>query len=426
MARVLAYTSPARGHLYPLVPILDELAGRGHEIAIRTLASQVPLMRDRGFAAAPISTRVEELVHDDYQARTPQGGLRRAVAKFAARAEYEVSDLRAAIDVERPDAILVDAMSWGASATAAAWDGPWAQWFPYPLPVPSRDVPPFGPGLRPASGSVGRLRDRVLRPLMLSSMDKIFLPSVNAARASVAQPPFASISEMFSAAPLVLYLTAEPFEYPRSDWPANVRMVGPCCWDPPAESPTWLAGVDQPIVLVSTSSEFQDDGRLVTTALEALAHENVHVVATVPAAEHARFKVPANAHVEPFLPHAPILARAVCAVTHGGAGVTQKALAAGVPVCVVPFGRDQLEVARRVEVADAGTRLPARRLNPDRLQRKIREAMSKGEGAQRVADGFAATGGPAAAAHAVEGLLNGDSRTSRQTPPPTPTELAPH
>lgn len=25
MARVLAYTSPARGHLYPLVPILDEL-----------------------------------------------------------------------------------------------------------------------------------------------------------------------------------------------------------------------------------------------------------------------------------------------------------------------------------------------------------------------------------------------------------------
>lgn len=27
--KVLAYTSPARGHLYPLVPILDELAGRG-------------------------------------------------------------------------------------------------------------------------------------------------------------------------------------------------------------------------------------------------------------------------------------------------------------------------------------------------------------------------------------------------------------
>jgi hypothetical protein len=29
-------------------------------------------------------------------------------------------------------------------------------------------------------------------------------------------------------------------------------------------------------------------------------------------------------------------------------GTTQKALARGVPVCVVPHGRDQFEVARRV------------------------------------------------------------------------------
>jgi MGT family glycosyltransferase len=424
MARVLAYTSPARGHLYPLVPILDELAGRGHEIAIRTLASQVVLMQDRGFAAAPISTRVEELVHDDYQARTPQGRLKRGVAKFAARAEYEVADLRAAIEAERPDLILVDAMSWGASAAAAAWDGPWAQWFPYPLPVPSPDVPPFGPGLRPASGPLGRLRDRALRPLMLSSMEKVFLPSVNAARGAVAQPPFGSISDMFTAAPLLLYMTAEPFEYPRSDWPASVRMVGPCCWDPPADAPSWLAGIDQPIVLVSTSSEFQDDGRLVTTALEALAHEDVHVVATIPAAGLPWAKVPSNAHVEQFVAHAPILARAACAVTHGGAGVTQKALAAGVPVCVVPFGRDQLEVGRRVEVAQAGTRLPARRLNPERLRAKIREAMSKRQGAKRVADGFAATGGPAAAAEAIQELLNGHTNGPRRTQPPTLTELA--
>jgi UDP:flavonoid glycosyltransferase YjiC (YdhE family) len=160
-------------------------------------------------------------------------------------------------------------------------------------------------------------------------------------------------------------------------------------------------------VLVSTSSEFQDDGRLVAGALEALANEDVHVVATMPAAGLSNTSVPDNAHVEQFLPHATILARAACAVTHGGAGVTQKALAAGVPVCVVPFGRDQLEVARRVEVADAGTRLPARRLTPDRLRAKIREATSKREGARRVAEGFAATGGPTTAAYAIEGLLDG-------------------
>ena len=78
-----------------------------------------------------------------------------------------------------------------------------------------------------------------------------------------------------------------------------------------------------------------------------------------------------------FVPHAPVLDRAACAVTHGGMGATQKALARGVPVCAVPFGRDQLEVARRVEVAGAGTRLPAKRLRPDRLRAKVREAIRR-------------------------------------------------
>ena len=67
--KILAYTTPARGHLYPLVPILDELAERGHRIALRTLASEVGLMADRGFDAAPIAPAIEALRHDDYLGR---------------------------------------------------------------------------------------------------------------------------------------------------------------------------------------------------------------------------------------------------------------------------------------------------------------------------------------------------------------------
>ena len=51
MARILAYTTPARGHLFPLVPILDQLSRRGHQIALRTLAAEVPSMRARGLLA---------------------------------------------------------------------------------------------------------------------------------------------------------------------------------------------------------------------------------------------------------------------------------------------------------------------------------------------------------------------------------------
>jgi UDP:flavonoid glycosyltransferase YjiC (YdhE family) len=91
-------------------------------------------------------------------------------------------------------------------------------------------------------------------------------------------------------------------------------------------------------------------------------------------------------------------------------GITQKALARGVPVTVVPFGRDQMETARHVEVAGAGTRLPATRLSPERLRASVREAMQRGDGARRMAAGLGAAGGAPAAADAFEGLLREPAR----------------
>lgn len=405
MARILAYTTPANGHLFPLVPILDELRSRGHEIAVRTLASQVSLMSERGFAAAAISEQVEAIKQDDWRAGNARAALARSVGVFCARAEYDAPDLHQAIAVERPDAVLVDINSWGGLAAAEAWGGAWATYCPYPLPLRSADVPPFGPGLPPARGLLGRLRDRLLRPLVLGTIEKTMTPALNRVRSGMRLAPLDALDDLFRRPPLLLYLTAKPFEYPRRDWPANVAMVGPCAWDPPAETPAWLAESTQPLVLVTTSSEFQGDDRLIQTALDALAGEPVTVVATLPAGDPSRIRAPANARLERFIPHSAALDRAVCVITHGGMGATQKALARGIPVCVVPFGRDQLEVARRVEVADAGTRLPAGRLRADLLLAKVREAMHKTEGAKRVARGYATAGGPSAAADALERRL---------------------
>jgi MGT family glycosyltransferase len=405
MARILAYTTPARGHLFPLVPILDELGRRGHRVALRTLASQVPTMRARGFDAAPISDRIEAIAHDDWRAGNPRAALARAVRIFTERAEHDGPDLARPIEQVRPDALLVDVNAWGAMAAAEAWGGPWASFCPYPLAVRSRDVPPFGPGLPLARGPLGRLRDRLLGPLVLGTLERTMAPPINRIRDQLGLTPVGGADELFGGAPLLLYLTAEPFEYPRSDWPDNVVLIGPCSWDPPADPPAWLEAIDRPIVLVTTSSEFQDDTRLVQAALDGLADEPLAVVATLPAGDPAQVRTPANARVERFVPHAPVLDRAVCAVTHGGMGATQKALARGVPVCAVPFGRDQLEVARRVEAAGAGTRLPAKRLRPDRLRAKVHEAIGMREGAGRVQRGFAAAGGPPAAADAFEARL---------------------
>ena len=402
MARYLVYTSPARGHLYPIVPMLSELRARGHDVRVRTLASEVGALSEVGIVAAPVDPSIEAIEHSDWRARTPLGGLKRGRAVFTERAPHDLTDLRRAIAEERPDALLVDIMAWGANAAAEAAGMPWATFCPTLLPIPSRDAPPFGPGVVPRSDLLGRLRDAAL-----SRIGPAFPASapINRLRASMGLSPLSSDAEYWTAAPLVIYLTAEPFEYARSDWPGSVHMVGPGVWEPPEQPPAWLDGDSRPLVLVIASSEFQDDGELIAVALEALAEESVRVIATTAALDPSSFSPSTNARVERFLPHGPLIERSACVVCHGGMGITQKALAAGVPVCVVPFGRDQLETSRRTEVARAGSRLPAGRLNAARLRVKVREALECKAGAERVAAGFARAGGAPAAADVLEDLL---------------------
>lgn len=408
MATILAYTSPALGHMLPISALLAELSRRGHRIRLRTLSECVDLGQRLGFDADAIDPRIEAIALDDWQTTDPRRALKIGVAALARRADHETADLAAAVAAGHPDALLIDVNCWGARSVAEAGGLPWACFSPYIPPLESPCVPPFGLGLRPLGGVAGRLRDGLVRLVVTRSVENVMLPPVNAVRAGVGQAPIASVDEYLRRAPLTLVATGKPFQYPQTDWVATVHMIGPCALDPgPQTVPDWLAELDRPIVLVTTSSERQDDDELVRTAFAALAGEPVHVVATLPAGRAGKFPVPPNATVCGRVPHGVILDRAVCAVTHGGMGATQKALLRGVPVCAVPFGRDQFEVARRVEVARCGTRLPAKKLSPERLRVKVREAVTMADGARRVADGFAATGGVAHGADLFERELLG-------------------
>lgn len=405
MSKILAYTSPALGHLYPLTPMLEELAARGHQILVRTRSDAVELMEELGFDAAPVDPEIENRELEDWRASNPRKALELSVSMLAERAEFEAAELTDLLGDESPELLIVDANCFGALAAAEAWGGKWAAFCPYPLPLSSRDTPPFGPGWKPASGPLGRARDRILGPVLTGAFDKAMRPALHDVRVANGLAPLEKVDELFRRPPLLLSMTAEPLEYARTDWPDSVQMIGACAWEPPAEPPAWLAEITRPIVLVTTSSEFQNDGKLIDMAFDALAGEDVEVVATVPAGDAEKFSPPANGRVVSFTPHGPILDRAVCAITHGGMGATQKALSKGVPVCAVPFGRDQMEVARRVEMAGAGVRLPAPKLSANRLRDCVVAARSKAAGARRVAVGYEATGGAAAGATAIEALI---------------------
>lgn len=396
MARVLAYTSPARGHLYPIVGTLLELRRRGHEVHVRTLASEIAALQAIGVHGQPVASAIEQLPLDDWRWSTPEEALAGGLRTFGERSVHEVPDLQRAIGDVDPDILLVDVTTVGAAAVAEAGAIPWAQWIPFfqhfalvPGASPELTLIPFT--LAPAGMEV-----------------------LNAPRRRLGLVPLADPGEAWRA-PLYVYYTAEPFELPGLELPPSFRMVGPGVWEPPADVPDWLEGLDEPLVLVTASSEFQCDDGLVETTLEALRSEDIRVVATTVAHDPDRFRVPANARVLRWLPHEPLIRKAACVVCHGGMGITQKALAAGVPVCVVPFGRDQTEVAGRVTTAHAGTQVMPDALTAAALRAAIHQAVTMRAGAQRIAAGFARAGGAPAAADALESLLTTAPQGTRAT-----------
>jgi UDP:flavonoid glycosyltransferase YjiC (YdhE family) len=384
MPRVLAYTSPARGHLYPIVPTLLELARRGHEVHVATLSSEVKAMQHAGLVARPISAAIEDVTLDDWDAASPQEGLANAFATFERRAAVEIPDMADAIDEVTPDFLLVDITTIGAAAVAESRGLPWAQWIPLFQHFSFDGLPPT----------------HVLR--VPFAIDPAGIDVLNAPRARLGLRPLTLESPW--AAPLHLYLTAPPFEADGLEYPESFRLVGPCSWEPPAAPLAMLDDLEDPLVLVTASSEYQPDGGIIAAALAAMDGRPGSVVATTAAHDPAAFDPPDNARVARWLPHARLLERASVVVCHGGMGITQKALSAGVPVCVVPFGRDQFAVAGRVAASGAGTVVPPDQLTPETLRRAIDAAAEMRDGARRIAETFALLGRESAAADAIEAL----------------------
>lgn len=407
--KVLAYTAPARGHLFPTVPILLELQRRGHEVAVCTIEAEVETLRSLGFKASAVDPAIAAIDLDDYKEGNPLASLHAGVRSFIARGELQLPELQRLIAEEQPDALLVDFLCWGATAVAEASGLPWASIQHSPTPLPDPDVPPFGPGLRPMRGPLGRLRNRLVNKVTLGALERAAIPGTNALRARAGARPMTGALDMFTSPPLTFYLTSTALEYPRRAWPESFCFTGPLNWDPPAPEPDWLSGVQGPLALVTTSSEFQDDGVLVRTVLASLAGTDLTVVATMPTGVEP-YDVPANARLEQWVPHSHVLTRADVAITHGGFGATQKALAAGVPVVVVPFGRDQAEVGRRAEVAGAGVLLPPKRLTEERLRDAVVRARTLKPGAEALAAKMAAEGGAPLAVDRLEALSRSSAR----------------
>jgi MGT family glycosyltransferase len=368
MNRTYLYTLvDGGGTVPPELGTVRRLVERGHRVVVLAEDSMAPDVLATGaelrrWAAAPnrASRAPEDDPYRDWECTNPLQLFDRLMEKqFVGPAAAYAADTTAAIEDVRPDLVVSGYFAPGALIAAEAAGVPYDVLIPNPYVVPTPGIPPFGMGLLPASGPLGRLRDRAVNAVTGRLWAKATAP-LNELRTSLGLAPNGGIFDQILGAHRVLVLTSAEFDFlPTGPLPANVRHVGAVLDDPTwAEQPWTAPPGDDPLVLVALSSTFQDHAGCLQRIVDGLATLPVRaLVTTGPALDVTTITAPPHIGVVPAAPHSAVLREAAAVVTHGGHGTVIRALAAGVPAVVLPHGRDQADNAARVRSRGAGLQL---------------------------------------------------------------------
>jgi MGT family glycosyltransferase len=384
MSRFLFATMPATGHVVPKLPLARELSARGHEVHWYTGAAYRDEVRATGavhhpirgaedFGGKSIGEAFPELV-----GLTGIAMVRQALQRvFIDNAPGMLYDCQAILAEHPADAILSEPLFVAARWLHELGGPPWATLGETMLGTYSRDTAPFGPGLFPMRGPIGRLRNQAMNAVHRRILFAPVTERYEHARQRVGLSPLGiSFIDTFMSPFLYLQSTVPSFEYPRRDLPAHLHFIGPLLPEPSEgfAAPEWWPELDgRKVVLVTQGTVATDPRHLLAPTLEALADDSALVVATTgsdttAALESLGGSLPPNARLERFIPYAELMPHVDTLVTNGGYGTVQHALSHGVPIIVAGATEDKPENAARIAWSGAGIRLRAQSPTPARIR----------------------------------------------------------
>lgn len=392
--KVLMASTPAIGHLNPLLSVAQILRSRGDDVVLTTATALASRVTEAGLRFAPLAPeadidfrRIDEVVPD--RERLPPGPARETYVfkrVFLDPMPAQARTLRALIASEKPDLVVVDQIFCGSTPLFLDRTRPRPPLVTLGvsfLPLDRPDGAPLWLGLPPACDEATRERYAALA----AQVDASFAPVrayTDDLLASLDLPPLQGslMQERVMHCDAYLMPTVPAFEYAFYSLPPHVRFVGAL---PPVASPgslpDWWEDLDgeRRIVLVTQGTVANTDfGQLIAPTLTALAQrDDLLVVVTTGGrpVEEIGIPIPANARLAHFLPFAALLPKIDVLVTNGGYGTVSMALAAGVPLVVSGLSEDKAEVATRVAWSGAGINLASNDPTPEALQAAVAEVL---------------------------------------------------
>jgi MGT family glycosyltransferase len=427
--KILIASTPANGHVNPMLAITRILLAEDHQVAFYTgsaFRGRVEAAGAQFFALPPDA----DLDPKDPFARVPElkvmspgfEWMRVAMERlFVDNIAQQHEGLQKLLASFGPDLILGDDMFFGALPMllgAGSSRPPVVLCGTSILHWPRQDGAPAFMGLPPATTPekqaeyagiardyheavdhpVGVHLNRVLKELGASSTSMTLFAS------SVGLPD------------AYMQLSVPSFEFPR-DIPRSVRFVGtPPIIPGQVPLPSWAHELDgsRKVVLVTQGTVANHNfNLLVGPALKALADEpDVLVVATAGgrSIEAIPGPIPANARLATYLPFEWLLPKVDVLVTNGGYGSVNQAMSFGIPIVTAGLTEDKADVNARIAWSGVGIDLATNEPTRAGLRDAVRTLLDQSRYrlcALQMADEFAGIDTPSAILEVLNQLVAG-------------------
>ncbi|MCB5290595.1 macrolide family glycosyltransferase [Arthrobacter sp. SO3] len=399
---------PAAGHVNPTLPVVAELVRRGHRVTYATSAEYAAAVE---FAGAAFFESGEDLASQFPRVGSPPDGagsprtgmlaglgsgmMSGLLERLLERAREEFPALMARLAADPPDAVCYDAMTLAGKMAAMKLAVPDIALLPTYAANEYFSLRELMPARAPA--------EMIKAWKQICQLIDDFAAEQGLAQFNFMEGPPASLNICFI--PREFQPAGETFD-------ASFHFVGPCMGHRGTEEAWQPRGGDRPLVFISLgTTPLNDRPEFFRMCLEAFAASPWQVAMAV----GDRIKVselgqiPDNVEVRAFFPQLDVLGHADVFLSHTGMNSTMEALYFGVPLVAFPLQPEQEANARRVEELGLGRRLPAGPLSPALIRTVITEVSDDQEirrNVRAMKQRIRGSGGPTAAADAIEGYLS--------------------
>ena len=386
--KILIASTPAAGHLNPLLSIASLLVECGHEVAVQVnedLRATVEAYGHRFLAEIPNAQTSGRYFLENYPERMQKSpGMEMTgyslVHFFARNIAAQSASLKMALYDYPADLIFADSTYWGT----------------LPMLIGPRHKRPAIAHLGVSVVNCGSGRNIPLRAdetpasreAEVQHRERFMLQpaqeAVDAVLTRLGSPalPCPILEAMTKLPDLYLHPGIESFEYPDSN--SRVRYIGALPTLPGQTGlPEWWHQIDgtRYLILVTQGTIANRDlGQLIAPALVGLGdRKDVTIIVTTGGQpiDSIPVAIPTNAYIASFLPYAQIMPEIDLLITNGGYGTVNMAISHGIPVISAGLTEDKEEVSAHVQWSGAGIGLRTNRATPEDIQRAVNEIFSK-------------------------------------------------